>query len=64
MEAATLLTLASAMGLHAGCVAGVVVNRMKDEHVTAEALRLGEENAVAVAVLAAAGIAQGKVTFD
>jgi uridine phosphorylase len=64
MEAATLLTLASAMGLRAACVAGVVVNRVKDEHVTAEALRLGEENAVAVAVRAVAEIAQGRVAFD
>ena len=58
MEAATLLTLASAMGLRAGCVAGVVVNRTKDEHVTADGLHLGEANAVAVAVRAVAALAQ------
>ena len=57
MEAATLLTMASAMGLRAGCAAGVVVNRTRSEHVTAEALHLGEENAVRVAVRAAAALA-------
>jgi uridine phosphorylase len=57
MEAATLLTLASAMGLRAGCVAGVVVNRTKDEHVTPEGLTLGEHHAVSVAVRAMAALA-------
>jgi uridine phosphorylase len=54
MEAATLLTMASAMGLRAGCAAGVVVNRTRSEHVTAEDLERGERNAVVVAVRAAA----------
>lgn len=54
MEAATLLTMASAMGLRAGCVAGVVVNRARSEHVSPEDLHAGERNAVAVAVRAAA----------
>jgi uridine phosphorylase len=54
MEAATLLTMASALGLRAGCVAGVVVNRTRSEHVTAEDLERGEQNAVTVAVHAAA----------
>jgi uridine phosphorylase len=61
MEAATLLTMAAAMGLRAGCVAGVVVNRARSEHVTAEDLDRGERNAVTVAVGAAARLvaAQG-----
>jgi uridine phosphorylase len=50
MEAATLLTLASTMGLRAGCVAGVIVNRTEGEHVTPEGLAAGEHNAVRVAV--------------
>lgn len=53
MEAATLLTLASTMGLRGGCVAGVVVNRTRSEHVSRDDLELGERNAVGVAVGAA-----------
>jgi uridine phosphorylase len=52
MEAATLLTMTAAMGLRGGCVAGVVVNRTRGEHVEAEALKRGEHNAVRVAVRA------------
>jgi uridine phosphorylase len=59
MEAATLLTMASAMGLRAGCAAGVVVNRTRSEHVTAEDLERGERNAVTVAVRAAAQLVSG-----
>jgi uridine phosphorylase len=54
MEAATVLTLASVMGLRAGCVAGVVVNRARSEAVTAADLELGERNGVSVAVGAVA----------
>jgi uridine phosphorylase len=61
MEAATLLTMASAMGLRAGCAAGVVVNRMRDEHVTLADLELGERNAVKVAVLAAVRLSAAAV---
>lgn len=50
MEAATILTLASAMGLRAGCVEGVVVNRTRTEAITKADLDLGERNAVRVAV--------------
>jgi uridine phosphorylase len=52
MEAATVLTLASAMGLRSGCVAGVVVNRMRGEHVSAVDLERGEKNGVLVAAKA------------
>jgi uridine phosphorylase len=58
MEAATVLTLASTMGLRAGCVAGVVVNRTKGEHVLPEALRVAERNTVLVAAGAAAVLAR------
>jgi uridine phosphorylase len=50
MEAATLLTLTSAMGLRGGCVAGVVVNRVRGESITRADLERGEGNAVRVAV--------------
>jgi uridine phosphorylase len=58
MEAATLLTLASTMGLRAGCAAGVVVNRTRSEHVTADDLAAGERHAVVVAVGAAVRLAK------
>ena len=59
MEAATLLTLGAVMGLRAGCVAGVVVNRTKSEKVSKEDLELGERNAVNVGALAAFRLARG-----
>jgi uridine phosphorylase len=52
MEAATLLTLTSAMGLRGGAVAGVVVNRTRAESITKANLDLGERNGVVVAVRA------------
>lgn len=58
MEAATLLTLTSAMGLRGGCAAGVVVNRTRSESITRADLELGEANAVRVAVEAAALLAR------
>ena len=57
MEAATLLTLCSAMGLRGGCVEGVIVNRAVSEHITAADLELGERNAVNAAVNAAVRLA-------
>lgn len=56
MEAATLLTMTAAMGLRGGCVAGVVVNRTRGEHVELEALKLGEHNAVRVAARTVAAL--------
>lgn len=52
MEAATLFTMASAFGLRAGCVTGVVVHRERSERVTEGGLKQGEQNAIAVAVAA------------
>jgi uridine phosphorylase len=52
MEAATVLTLCSALGLRGGCVTGVIVNRDQSEHITKSDLELGEHNAVTVAVAA------------
>lgn len=50
MESSTILTLCSAMGLRGGSVTGVVVNRTIKEEVTEEALKVGEESAIKVAV--------------
>jgi uridine phosphorylase len=54
MEAATLLTMASVMGLRAGCVSGVIVGRTRSEHVTPDDLQHGERSALRVAVGAVA----------
>lgn len=50
MEAATLLTMCSALGLRAGCVTGVV--NPGGGEISQEALELGEESAIAVATAA------------
>ena len=50
MESATLLTVANALGLSAGCVTGVIVNRTRDEEITLKDLEIGEKNAIEVAV--------------
>ncbi len=52
MEAATLLTLTTAMGLRGGCAAGVIVNRTRSEAITKADLELGERNSVRMAALA------------
>lgn len=51
MEAATLLTICSALGLRGGCVSGVV-DRHGDVEIRSEDLRLGEQNAIRVAAKA------------
>jgi uridine phosphorylase len=55
MESSTLFTVASAFGLRAGCVTGVINSRVADEArpIAAEDLRRGQENAVQVALRAA-----------
>jgi uridine phosphorylase len=50
MESSTLLTLCSAMGLRGGSVSGVIVNRAVSENVKEESLKIGEDNAIKVAV--------------
>lgn len=50
MEAATVLTLTSALGLRGGCVTGAIVSRTKSERITQKDLELGEANTVNVAV--------------
>lgn len=60
MEAATLLTICSALGLRGGCVEGVIVNRTAGENITRADLERGEQNAVRVAVRAAHGLALGQ----
>jgi uridine phosphorylase len=53
IESATLLVVASALGLHAGCVTGVVVNRTRAEHIEEASVARAEPNAIAVAARAA-----------
>lgn len=53
MESATLLVVASALGLHAGCVTAVVVNRTRAERIEEANVPLAEQNAIAVAARAA-----------
>jgi uridine phosphorylase len=57
MEAATLLTLTSAMGLRGACAAGVIVNRARSETVTSADLDVGERQARLVAATATALLA-------
>lgn len=54
MESATLLTMCAALGLKAGVITGVVNRRKKkEEKITPERLRAGEENVIRVALTAA-----------
>lgn len=54
MEASTLFTVASAFGLRAGCVTGVINSRVTDEArpIGPDDLRRGQENAIRVALRA------------
>lgn len=53
MESATLFTMCSALGLKAGMVAGVIVNRTQQEIPNLETIHATEERAVSVVVDAA-----------
>ncbi|WP_028117190.1 uridine phosphorylase [Ferrimonas senticii] len=53
MESATLLTMCSALGLRAGCVAGVIVNRTQQEIPNEATMAQTEKDAIAVVVDAA-----------
>lgn len=53
MEAATLFTMCSALGLRAGCVAGVLVNRTRAETPAADASKRVEASTIGVVVDAA-----------
>lgn len=53
MEAATLFTMCSTMGLRSGAVSGIIVNRVRDETPKEEDVRKAEENVVRVVVDAA-----------
>ncbi|TMK52752.1 MAG: uridine phosphorylase [Actinobacteria bacterium] len=54
MEAATLFVMASTMGLRAGAVLGVILNRAETESLADGAVAMAEQNAVLVATSAAA----------
>jgi uridine phosphorylase len=51
MESSTVLTLAASMGLRGGCITGVV-NQGGTGKITKESLKVGEENAIKVAIAA------------
>ena len=53
MEAATLFVMASTMGLRAGAVSGVILNRAETESLADGAVAMAEQNAVLVATSAA-----------
>jgi len=53
MESATLLTMCASSGLKAGCVAGVIVNRTKQEIPNAETMAKVEADSIAAVVEAA-----------
>ncbi|SHI25076.1 uridine phosphorylase [Ferrimonas marina] len=53
MESATLLTMCAALGLKAGCVAGVIVNRTEQEIPSPDKMAKTEQDAIAVVVDAA-----------
>jgi uridine phosphorylase len=62
MESATLLTVASAFGLRAGCVTGVINTRATDQSgqgIPSESLRLGEDHAVQVGIKAVEFLVSG-----
>ena len=54
MEAATLLTVGSVLGLRCGCLCGVLVNRVRGERVDPAVVPRAEANAIRVAVAAMA----------
>ncbi|MBB5192196.1 uridine phosphorylase [Silvimonas terrae] len=53
MESATLLTMCAALGLRAGMIAGVIVNRTQQEIPNAETMKKTESDSVAIAIEAA-----------
>lgn len=56
MEAATLFVMCAVMGLRAGAVCGVVVNRSESEAIDPAAAEEAEQNAIRVAVAAASAL--------
>lgn len=65
MESATLLTMAAAFGLRAGCVTGVINSRAHEEArpIRREDLQRGQAHAIAVAVRAAELLIAGAVAL-
>lgn len=53
MESSTLFTMCSALGLRAGMVAGVIVNRTQQEIPNEATIKQTEEKAVSVVIAAA-----------
>ncbi len=59
MESATLLTMCASQGLKAGCVAGVIVNRTRQEIPDAATMAKTEGDAVAIVIAAARQLVTG-----
>ncbi|GAB7127143.1 uridine phosphorylase [Silvimonas sp. JCM 19000] len=57
MESATLLTMCASMGLRAGMIAGVIVNRTQQEIPNAETMKKTEVDAVGIVIEAARALA-------
>ncbi|KPC52208.1 uridine phosphorylase [Amantichitinum ursilacus] len=57
MESATLLTMCASMGLRAGMIAGVIVNRTQQEIPNAESMKKTEVDAVGIVIEAARALA-------
>lgn len=58
MESATLFTMCSALGLRAGMVSGVIVNRTQQEIPNEATIHATEQTAIAVVVEAAGKLAK------
>ncbi len=56
MEAATLFVVAATLGLRAGCVCGVLINRNVTERIDPARARMAEDNTIAVAARAAVAL--------
>lgn len=52
MESSTFLTMVNAMGLKAGCVMGVIVNRTESKEINSKDVEEAEINAIKVAIKA------------
>ncbi|MEW6381924.1 MAG: uridine phosphorylase [bacterium] len=50
MESSTLFTVCSALGLRAGCISGVIVNRVVENQIQEDAISPAEEKTMRVAV--------------
>jgi uridine phosphorylase len=59
MESSTLFTVCSTLGLRAGCVCGVILNRMGENQIQEEVIPAAEEKAIRVAIDALRQLVKG-----